>query len=261
MSALYPTDLFSYLGILLVFLRLLGFFILVPGFSHRAIPMNVKMCLALALAFSLYGIVKPDLDMVTSSLGSFVGAALRETAVGFLMGFGAYVTFEGINLGAQLVGYQMGFGTVSLMDPQNQSQVSIMVALQGWLALMVFFVSDMHYELINVFISSFHVTHALADVPWDGGALAKAVMLITGKLFVLAIQIAAPFTLVMLLCNVAIGVLSRMMPQMNVMLFSFPVTILLGLSALYLFAPELLVYLESVLGDMSSDLMNLLKSV
>jgi flagellar biosynthetic protein FliR len=199
--------------------------------------------------------------VVNGSLASVVGGALRETAVGFLMGFGAYITFEGINLGAQLVGYQMGFGTVSLMDPQNQSQVSIMVPLQGWLALMVFFLTDMHYELIHVFISSFHVTHALTASAWNSGALAKAVMLVTGKLFVLAIQIAAPFTLVMLLCNVAIGVLSRLMPQMNVMLFSFPITILLGLSALYLFAPDLLGYLESALGDMSADLMTLLKAV
>ncbi|NBY19556.1 hypothetical protein EBQ74_04790 [bacterium] len=77
----------------------------------------------------------------------------------------------------------------------------------------------------------------------------------------MAIQMGAPFTLLILACNVVMGVLSRLMPQLNVMLFSFPVTILLGFCALYLLAPDILDYMENLLNLMGENCISLLKTL
>jgi flagellar biosynthesis protein FliR len=262
MNQLYPQDASSYLSILIIFLRLLGLFLLVPGFSHQTIPNSVKMALALSLSLALYPMLSPVLPHVTNSLGDLALIAIRESAIGFLMGFAAYLTFEGIALGAQFVGYQMGFGTAGIIDPQNQAQVSILVPLHGWLMLMMFFLTDMHHNLLKLFVMSFEVTKGyLGTDVIVSPQLFQTFLGLTTKLFILAIQMAAPFTLLILCCNVAVGVLSRLLPQMNILLFSFPITILLGFCGLYILAPDLLSHFELVLQGMTDDVINVLRTI
>jgi flagellar biosynthesis protein FliR len=262
MNQLYPQDPANYLGVLFIFLRLLGLFLLVPGFSHQTIPNTIKVGLALSLSLALYPMLSPLLPHVPTSVGEMTLMALRESAIGFIMGFAGYLTFEGISLGAQFVGYQMGFGTAGVIDPQNQAQVSILVPLHGWLLLMMFFLTDMHHNLLKLFVLSFEVTRQFlgADLVITQ-ALFQTFMTLTTKLFVLAIQMAAPFTLLILCCNVAVGVLSRLLPQMNIILFSFPITILLGFCGLYVLAPDLLSHFELVLQGMTDDVVSVLKTI
>ncbi len=259
MSALYPTSDMAYLTILLVFFRLLGLFLLVPGYSHQAIPLPVKLLLALTTSLVLYPVVSPYVSLNTGSIAGFAGAVIRETTVGFLMGFVAYVTFEAITLGAQFIGYQMGLGTASMLDPDSSAQVSVLVPLQTWMALMVFFISDLHHHVLLVFAESFKATQSLDSVSMSNPLLLKFFLGLTAKLFSLAVQLAAPVTLIVLSCNVVIGMLARIMPQMNILLFSFPITITLGLCAMYLVAPEMLDSVEGVLGEVSGELMTLIR--
>lgn len=260
MTALYPVAWTAYLDVFLIFLRLLGLFLLGPAFSHRSIPPTVKVALALALALTLYPIVRPSLPPLTLSLEALVFQGLRETVIGFLMGFTCYLTFEAVNLAAQFVGYQVGFGSAGLIDPVNQASVSVWVPLHGWLVLMVFFFMDMHHQVLRILVMSYQVTGSQHEFLSDPGVL-RALVLISGKIFVLAVQMAAPFTLVALSVNAGLGILARMLPQMNVLLFSFPLTMLLGFCTLYLVAPDLLDYLGGLMGEMSTDLINLLRTV
>lgn len=259
MNALYPTSDFGYLGVLLVFFRLLGLFLLVPGFSHSAVPATIKILLALTISLVLHPVVRPYVTIDPGSLTSLLFGVVRETAVGLLMGFVAYVTFEAISLGAHFVGYQMGLGTVGMMDPQHNEEVSSMVPFQAWLAVMVFFFADLHHHVLHVFTESFRATQGLDAAAFTTPQMLRFVVGLTAKLFALAIQLAAPLTLMVLCCNIVIGMLSRMMPQMNILLFSFPITITLGFAALYLVAPELLDCVEMSLGEVSGELMTLIR--
>lgn len=260
MSHLYPNDWHTYLGILLVFMRALGLFLLVPGFSHNAIPMNVKILFALSLSLVIHPIVRPYLANIDNSLALLMGLALRETVIGFLMGFVGYLLMEGTHLAAQFVGYQMGFGTAGLLEPQSQSSVSVIVHLQSWIVLVLFFVTDLHHHVIQVFVQSFVITKNLESLGMNAETL-KLVVGVSAKIFTLAIQLAAPFTLLVLLCNVLVSVLARAMPQMNILLFSFPVTIITGLITFYIVAPDMIDYMETILGDMSTEMVNVLRTL
>jgi flagellar biosynthesis protein FliR len=259
MTYFYPEKWISHLNILVILLRFLGFFFLVPGFSHNSIPATFKILLAVALSLALYPIVMQWLPPVGLTLDGIVFIALRESSIGLIMGFAAYITFEAVNLAAQMIGYQMGFGSAGLMDPQNHSQVSIIVPFQGWLLLMVFFLTDMHHQLIRVFVLSFEATKGF-DAHIVSQGMLKYFINLSGRLFILAVQMSAPFTLLVLATNVAMGVLSRVLPQMNVLLFTFPITMLLGFALLYIIAPELFEYMDNLLNEVVGDLGLLLRN-
>ncbi len=261
MSALFPNDWRVYLSVLAVFLRLLGLFILVPGFSHQTIPSSVKLLLALVISLAIYPVVRHAVPPVPLHIGGMAVYALRESLIGFLMGFVAYLTFEAIHLAAHFMGYQMGFGAASLFDPVTQASVSVLVPLAGWLALMVFLFMDMHHYLLSLFVQSFDVTRGADFARLTGKGVITLLTDGTSRLFVIAIKIAAPFTFLVLASNVATGILSRLLPQMQMVLFVFPVTIFLGVCSLYLFAPEMLEYFEELMDQMGQDLVLLLRTI
>jgi len=259
MTTLYPQNLIQYLDIVLVFLRLLGLFVWLPVFSHNSIPGTVRLLMALAMSLALYPIVQPYLGGAPTTLGEMAGGALRETLVGLLMGFVAYITFESISLAAQFVGSQMGLGAAGLMDPMNHSQVSVIVPLHTWLTLMVFLLANFHHDFIKLFAVSFEMTHHSQFASWSGPGMLQAFFAVTGKLFLVAVQMAAPFTLLLFGLNIAIGVFARLLPQMNMLVFSFTLTVMFGFGGLYIVAPDLLHYMEGLLGEMSSDVLTVLK--
>ncbi len=256
MNALYPHDLESYLNILLVFFRFMAFLVLLPGLSHKAIPMSFKILFSLTLSLAIYPVVKPNLIMLDGSFSGFVIGAIRETTIGLLMGFVSYLTFESIQLAAQMLGFQMGLGTAALLDPTNQANVSLIVPLHTWMALSMFFIGNFHHEALYSFVSSFYVTRK-GELNFMGNKeLLSQVVGISTKLFTLAVRISAPLTAVILLTNLMIGVLARLIPQMNVILFSFPITIMLSLAGIYIFAPDTLEFFTHILEEMGTDIMS-----
>lgn len=260
MTSLYPNDWMAYLGVFTVFVRVLGFFMLVPGFSHKTIPVNIRILLCLSLSLAFYPIVKSSVGAIPGTWGGIVILVLKESGVGLLMGFICYITYEAIHLAAQIVGYQMGFGTAGLIDPQNQSNESLLVPLHSWLALLVLFTTDMHHHLLKLFLMSYVATQKLQIESFSNIETFNLVVNVSGNLFALAIQMGAPFTLMILSCNLVMGVLSRLMPQLNVMLLSFPVTILLGFCGLYLLAPEILDFMANLLQEIGQNCVLLLRT-
>ncbi|MCX6103665.1 MAG: flagellar biosynthetic protein FliR [Proteobacteria bacterium] len=260
MTSLYPNDWMAYLGVFTVFVRVLGFFMLVPGFSHKTIPVNIRILLCLSLSLAFYPIVKSSVGAIPGTWSGIVILVLKESGVGLLMGFICYITYEAIHLAAQIVGYQMGFGTAGLIDPQNQSNESLLVPLHSWLALLVLFTTDMHHHLLKLFLMSYVATQKLQIESFSNIETFNLVVNVSGNLFALAIQMGAPFTLMILSCNLVMGVLSRLMPQLNVMLLSFPVTILLGFCGLYLLAPEILDFMANLLQEMGQNCVLLLRT-
>lgn len=255
MNALYPHDLESYLNILLVFFRFMAFITLIPGLSHKAIPMGFKVLFSLAFSLAIFPVVKGSLIAFDGSFSGYVIGAIREISIGLIMGFVSYLTFESIQLAAQLLGFQMGLGTAALLDPTNQANVSLIVPLHTWMALSLFFIGNFHHEALYAFVSSFYVTRK-GELNFFGNKdLLAQVVGVSTKLFSLSVRISAPLTAVILLTNLMIGILARLIPQMNVILFSFPITIVLSLAGIYIFAPDTLGFFTHVLEEMGTDMM------
>jgi len=260
MNGIYPEDPLVYLAIFLIFCRLMSFLLLIPVLGHKAIPAPFRLSLGLTLSLVLYPVVKRYLPPVPLSIEGVTLAVGREVCVGLVLGAGAYVTMEAIALGAQLTGYQLGWGTAGLLDPHSQQQTSALAPLYGWMALMVILLADLHHVFLANFAESFAVTGARSlTIPADTAI--DALIRGTGSLWVLAVRIAAPLTAVLLGCQVLLAILARLLPQMNVLFFSFPVLALAGLLTILWLVPSLADAFESQLVAVSDSAMVLLRQM
>ncbi|NDC25408.1 MAG: type III secretion protein, partial [Proteobacteria bacterium] len=116
-------------------------------------------------------------------------------------------------------------------------------------------------EVLFLFVQSFKITKSAQQSFLENPSLMKLIVSMFSELFITAVKMATPFTLLALSSNAAVGILNRLMPQMNVLLFSFPITILLGFITFYIVAPELLEFIENVLTEASEKTVAILRAL
>ena len=250
----------SYLGLLPIVFRTAGLFIFVPGFSHSVIPNSVKVFMSFSFALAFYPVLTSSM-IVPTTAGEVLFLVVREVFFGSLIGFGCSITFESVSLAAHFIGLQVGLGTASLVDPQNQTQVSMVSSLFSLLCITLFFVTNAHHLVIASFVQSFSVTHKILLINSFSAGTLSYFMMMVGQLFWLSVQMALPVTLITLGTQLILGILGRMIPQMNLLLISFSITLVVGLMGIYIIAPEAIEWMELRFSEMNGLVIGFLKEV
>jgi flagellar biosynthesis protein FliR len=210
---------------LLVLARLGGLVLSAPILGHLLVPRRVRAAFALVLALVLVPTVPAAPE--PASLWTLAGGVAAEAALGATLGLVAQFVFAGVQLGGQLAGIQMGFGFANLIDPQSNAHVTIVAQWEQFLALLLFLSLDVHHLLLRGLIESFHAAPPGAVVL--GGEGMHGVVTLAGDIFAVAVRVAAPVMIALLLVNGALGVLTRTIPQLNVFVVGFPVNVGVGL--------------------------------
>lgn len=213
------------LGILLV--RPGALFLAAPLFGGGYAPPAVKIGLTVVLGAALAPAVPLPEGLGPAGLAAVLA---REALIGLSLGFAVRVLVGGAEFAGQLAGFQLGFAYASLVDPQTGVRNGILSALYGSMAIVVFFGLDLHHDLLRALVRSFEVLPVGA-----GGvdaALPAVVMRLLGVVFLVGAQLAAPVVIVMLVAELALGLLARAAPTLNLMAQGFPVRLLVGLLAL-----------------------------
>lgn len=237
--------------------RLSALMFTLPFFSSRAIPASLKVVCIVTLSVSFYPIVQHQsvpMPFGPVHLGLLI---LGELLVGWLIGFVAQVLFASIQLGGELINQQMGLSLASILDPQNGQQSSIISNFQYILAFLLFLTLPAHHWVIRAMAESLHA------IPLLGSTLPTSVVPFLVQLFsqafVMAVQIAAPIMAALLLANVGMGIVARLVPQMNVFILSFPVTIGVGLIMLAGMLPYYTGSLQTLFGQLSRSMRTLMQ--
>ena len=212
---------------LLVLARIAGLVLAAPLFGHVALPKRVRIGLAVAFAVALAPGVPALPSGAPTDLLTLAALVGIESALGVMIGLVAQLVFAGIQLGGQIAGISMGFGMASLVDPQTHAQETIVAHWQQLVALLVFLVLDAHHLLLRTLMASFR-TAPPGAVALSGEGF-RVLVSLAGELFELGARVAAPVVLAILLTNAALGVLARMVPQLNVFVVGFPVNVGVGL--------------------------------
>jgi flagellar biosynthetic protein FliR len=220
--------------------RVLALMSVAPVLSHRAIAVRVRLALALAIAILLVPIV-PAPPIADALTGAGLALLVQNIALGVLIGFTVRLVFAALEVAGEIIGLQMGLSYAGFFNPatgQTQNAVGNFMSL---LALLMFVAIDGHLWLLHALAESFRLypLDAAAALPLDLGQAAK----MGADIFTVGLTIALPFVAVMLLTNIVLGVLARVAPQLNIFAVGFPLTILVGLSLLFLLLP----YLETPL--------------
>ena len=208
---------------------------LLPFLDGKFIPARVKAGLALSLSVALFpmvsGSVKP-LDFHPASLAMVV---VGEIFFGVIMGLLIKIVMEAFQLGAHALEFQMGFGFARVADPMTGVQLGVTGQLMNMIAMLLLFAINGHLLMLNAIIDSFHAVPLGGFVPTK--QMIDSTIVLTSRMFVIAIRLVAPIMFTLLLVKVGVGIISKFSPQLNVLMVSFPVTILVGVAFLSLFAP------------------------
>ena len=230
----------------LVFLRVASALAVMPVFGYRGLALPVKVGLSAFLAMLLLPTISMagGVDFSRMGLLSFIGLAMPEILAGLILGITTNFIFYGVEMAGQLVGIQMGFGIVAVLDPMTETQVSIISQLQYIFAILIFLSLNGHHFLLEGLARSY-LTAPLGGVTLPSSLLGIIVKL-SGDIFVAAFKIAAPVMSALFLTEVALGIIARTVPQMNIFIVGFPLKIGVGLLGLALSWP-LLSYILQVL--------------
>lgn len=227
MISLTETQLLAWVSpILWPFLRVLAVFTAAPVFSSRSFPLRAKIGLAFLIAFAAQASM-PNQPQIDINGPEAMGAVLQQVGVGLAIGFTVRLVFAAFELAGQVVGFQMGLGFAAFFDPASSGQSSAMGRFYANMAALLFLALNGHLMVVMAVVNSFaafpvdqNFLHALASMP---------LQTLGAELFASAFWIALPVVAMLMFANLALGIVSRVAPQMNIYAIGFPVTLLVGL--------------------------------
>jgi flagellar biosynthetic protein FliR len=195
-----------------------------PPFGAAYAPVPVRLGLTLLLALALTPVIATP---TTFGLIDLTAVVARELAIGLALALGIRALVAGAELAGHLSGYQLGFSYGSLVDPQSGVRNSMLAVLYANLALVTFFAVNGHHQMIRAMAMSY------AELPIGlgriDGSLPAAVTGMLAVVFVLGVRLAMPLILALLVVEVALGLIARAAPAINLMAVSQPLRILIGL--------------------------------
>ena len=247
-------DLVSALGVpwvatvLLLSARLSALFMMTPLLYAVPVPASIRALLVLGLATAIAMPFASAPGALPASVGAMLAALASELALGATLGLGILMAFSGFEFAGRLLDVQIGFGMAQVFDPVTRRTVSVLTSVLGSLALLIFFLVDGHHTLlrgVSLSLERFPVGQA-----WSVGASAEPIVRQAAGLFTLGFALAAPVVLSLLLLEFALGVVSRNLPQANMLALGIPVKIVTGLLAMSIWAGGMGGVMLRVYGDM-----------
>jgi len=216
---------------ILVFFRILAILWLLPVFSVRSLSIIFKVSFTLLMAFLVSEVVSYPAEMAGDGYALLL-AILREVLIGLSISFAIRLLFAVIQATGEIVGFQTGFGFARMVDPVSAGQASIIEEFLYMLSLMIFFAVDAHHIVVRGIYASFKEL-PLGTAVVTGG-LFNYFTTASGKIFGLGMKFGAPLIVALFLIELSLGLLSRMIPNMNIFVEGLPVKIFVSLTILSL---------------------------
>ena len=235
------------IGFMLVVARLSGLFLIAPVFSSPMIPPRIKLMILLVLAAALTPSAIQDMGAAPTDVIGLVLSIITETIIGFAIGFSVAIVFTAVQVGGSLIDSSIGFSMANIIDPVNNAQASVLGSFYSLVATLTFLGVNGHHWLLAGFARSFD-TIALGAVP-DIEKMTTNLFAIFTQLFAMAFQIAAPVLITLLLVDVVLGIVSRVVPQMNVFFVGIPLKIGVGLLAVIISLPTFTGFIQERVSD------------
>ena len=221
---LIPWD--TWQSFLLCFIRVIALIGSMPVFSGSQSPVKVRAGLAFMLAVLIFPVVKSYVPQSSMEPVGLMLLMAQETLFGVILGFIARLILISVQFGGTVIGYQMGFAQANILDPQSQQQVPLLGQFLNVVAVLVFLAVNGHHVFLRALVRSYDVLPP-GGLDFSGQTI-PYVMELTGDMFVLGLKLVAPIMVVLMLSMFALGIMSRLMPQLNVLMLSFPLKIGLG---------------------------------
>ena len=213
---------------LLVFARIGTMLMLLPGLGEVMLSRRVRLTMALVLAAVMLPLHRDAYQIDLRQIGPVLLLLGEELLIGALLGMTARLALSALQVTGTIVAQQLGLGFVTAVDPAEHNQQSVLIGnFLTILALALLFATNLHYLVIAALDDSYTLFRP-GEVPLTGD-MAALVTTTTAGAFRIGVQLSAPFLVFGLLFNLGLGLLSRLMPQMQVFFVGMPLSIMAGL--------------------------------
>src|SRR6202012_23997 len=223
----------------LVFARVGAMVMLLPAIGDAGVPARVRLALALAISFALVPVVAhfyPH-DVPPSAIGIGI-LVTQELIAGILIGGMSRLIMSALSVAGQLIATQTGLAYTQTIDPTFGEQGAIVGSFFSMLGVVLIFETNLHHLAIGAIVGSFKLLPPGAPLPF--GDMAPEATTLTAGAFALGLQLAAPFVIFGFAVNAGIGLLARMVPQMQIFFIAMPVNLLAGFFVLMLLIGSLM---------------------
>lgn len=226
--------------------RILALIASAPILGNKQIPVRVKVGLSMLITF----IVAPTLT-IPAGLDPATARGLlvlvQQILAGLAMGFTMRLVFTAVEMAGDLAGMQMGLGFASFYDPVNAAYTPVIAQFLGIITSLAFLAMDGHLYMVSALIDSFQAFPISTTMP--AGMAYRTLAEWGGIVFIHALQMSMPLIGALMMTNLALGILTRSAPQLNIFAVGFPVTLAVGLATLALSLPYLAPMLLHVTGE------------
>lgn len=246
--------------LLLVFVRFLGFFATTPIFGGRNTPVYSKIGFSLIISTLLLSNMPTMTVNYDNHIIGYGVLIIKELVVGMLFGFIVYLIFSVFYLAGQLIDYHVGFTMVSVMDPLSQIQVPVTGNLYYFIVLAVLLATNGHHSLIQALFYSYEVLPIGKAIFSNNAIIGNYINIIT-NMFIIAVKISSPIIGTILILDVALGILARTVPQMNMFVIGLPLKIIMGLGCLIVVMPLFSLIYNYVSQELMNELFKVIKGL
>ena len=235
MQQLLHIEVYKYL---LIFLRVGSAIMLMPGFMTSYINMRYRLSIALGISVVLYPFLNDMLPSPPSDYLANVKIYMLEITYGVFFGLMMQVTFTALSLAGNFAGTAIGFSNAQLFDPSTQTQSIVLESFFSITALTVIFVTDLHHTMLSAVIASYDLFPAGASLP--DADMANYMSKALSESFTTGFRLASPFIAFTIIFYSGMGLVSRLMPQLNIFFLSLPLQLYLGIGLLFITLPAII---------------------
>ena len=226
--------------------RILGMIAASPLFGNASFPMSGKIMLGIVIAMIMAPVIPPGPAADPMSMAGLL-IVLQEMLVGLALGFAIRIVFAAVEMAGEVVSATMGLGFASVFDPQTKGRSSAVSQFLALISTMAILAINGHLLLLEVLAESF-VTMPISATPASAGLMLQLVKW-AGAIFSVGLQLSLPIVAALLITNVALGILTRAAPQLNIFGIGFPVSLGVGLILISQALPYMSVPLQNLFNQ------------
>ena len=226
--------------------RILALLAAAPVFGHMAVPARAKVGLAVSLALVIAPTIAPPPMIEPMSLEGLMILS-QQILIGLAMGFALRMVFSAVEMAGEIAGLQMGLGFATFFSARSDGSTLVVGKFLGLLATLTFLSINGHLQVVSVLVESFDAFPISAQ-PFSVKGW-RTLIDWGGTIFLAGLKLALPVVTALLIVNLALGILTRAAPQLNVFAVGFPITLMTGMAALMLSFPYFIPVIEQLVSE------------
>lgn len=241
-------DLSYFLTIFLLTLRITAYFLAVGIFFPTGTPARLKGCLALILAWGV-ALGADSSGIISIDNNYFIAFfAINEVMTGLILGFITNLIFEVVKMAGAWMDIHAGFSMVSILDPTTKTTSTLLGNLSYFISMAFFFIIDGHHIVINLLVESTKIIPVGESIVYQETLM--GVMETIFNYFALGVKMSIPLVLIIVITDVCLGLISRTVPSIPIMIFGMPIKNILGLMTYIILLPLMLKLVSSAIHNL-----------